>query len=77
MVPLFRLPFFPMLADLEDFSDARTFAVLPLPAPRDELEELEEYELSEPESLESDEPEPELLECRLCLAADALCIGGD
>lgn len=64
-----------MLDDLDDFSGARTFA--PLPLPRDELDELEEYELSEPESLESDDPEPDELDVRRCLAATALCIGGD
>lgn len=72
---LFFESFLPMLDDLVDFSGARIFALLPLP--RDELDELEEYELSEPESLESDEPDPDELEARRCLVATALCIGGD
>lgn len=60
-------------AVFEDFSATLDFLIFS----RDEVDELDEFELSEPESLESDEPEPEELDRRLRLSVDALRAGED
>lgn len=68
-----NLPFFDGTAAFEGFSETLVF----LDFSRDDVDELEEYELSEPESLESDEPEPEELDRRLRLSVDDLRAGED
>lgn len=60
-------------AVFEDFSVALDF----LDFSRDDVDELDEYELSEPESLESDEPEPEELDRRLRFSVETLRGGED
>lgn len=59
----------------EDFSGA--FDFLDADLPREEVDEVDEYVLSDPESLESDEPEPEELERRFLFSGTDLLAGGD
>lgn len=65
--------FFEDVAVFEDFSVGLDFLALS----RDDVDELDEYELSEPESLESDEPEPDELDRRFRLSVDTLRGGED
>lgn len=57
-------------ADLELLPVSLPFLVAVLP--REDVDELDEYELSEPESLESDEPEPDELDRRRRLSVVVL-----
>lgn len=66
-----NLPFFDGTVAFGGFSETLDF----LDFSRDDVDELEEYELSDPESLESDEPEPEELDRRLRLSVDSLRTG--
>lgn len=68
-----KLRFLDDAAVFEDFSVALDF----LDFSRDDVDELDEYELSEPESLESDEPEPEELDRRLRFSVETLRGGED
>lgn len=68
---LFKLRFLDDADVFEDFSATLDF----LDFSREDVDELDEYELSEPESLESDEPEPEELDRRLRLSVEALRAG--
>lgn len=63
--------FFDDTVVFEDFSTALDF----LDFSRDDVDELDEYELPEPESLESDEPDPEELDRRLRFSVDVLRAG--
>lgn len=59
----------------DGFSGA--FAFLETDFPCEEVLELEEYELSEPESLESEDPEPEELDFLRLFSVEDLRTGGD
>lgn len=60
---------------MDDFSG--TFAFFDAVFPLDDVDELEEYELSDPESLESEEPEPDELERFRRFSVDILRTGED
>lgn len=65
--------FFDAWLDLDDFSG--TFDFLEVVFPLDDVDELEEYELSDPESLESEDPEPDELERFRRFSVDTLRTG--